>query len=223
MLPNMLEKLQLKDEKNLLIQGLPSSIEKQFTKLSFAKNVTPLLKARKIDFALIFALNAKQLNGILTDVIPALRPQGKLWIAFPKKGSKIVTDLDKKSSWEQLAKSEFKTVNNVTLDHVWNATRYCTQPIATKVDDEADTTDHKHIIEKPIKNNDETSLVIPPELAQLFTENTAVAKIFGKLPPSHKREYIEWIAGAKKEVTKQKRVKDTFDKLMAGKRNPNER
>jgi hypothetical protein len=27
---NILEKLQLKDEKNLLIQGLPSSVEKQF-------------------------------------------------------------------------------------------------------------------------------------------------------------------------------------------------
>jgi len=33
----LLEKLQLADEKNLLIQGLPSSIEKQFSKLSFAK------------------------------------------------------------------------------------------------------------------------------------------------------------------------------------------
>jgi hypothetical protein len=37
----LLEKLQLKDEKNLLIQGLPSAIEKQFVKLAFAKNLTP--------------------------------------------------------------------------------------------------------------------------------------------------------------------------------------
>jgi hypothetical protein len=49
-----LEKLHLNGEKNLLIQGLPSSIEKQFMKLSFAKNVTPLLRSKKIDFALIF-------------------------------------------------------------------------------------------------------------------------------------------------------------------------
>ena len=45
----VLEKLQLKEEKNVLIQGLPSSIEKQFVKLSFAKNVTPLLKSKKIN------------------------------------------------------------------------------------------------------------------------------------------------------------------------------
>ncbi len=42
--PTLFEKLQLQDQKNLLIQGLPSSIEKQFVKLSYSKNVTPLLK-----------------------------------------------------------------------------------------------------------------------------------------------------------------------------------
>jgi len=93
MLPTLFEKLQLKDEKNLLIQGLPSTIEKQFAKLSFAKNVTPLLKIRKIDFALIFALNQSQLNSILTEVLPALQTKAKLWIAFPKLPSKIVAIL----------------------------------------------------------------------------------------------------------------------------------
>jgi hypothetical protein len=61
---SLLEKLQMNGEKNLLIQGLPSSIEKQFLKLSFAKNVTPLLRSKKIDFALIFAVNQNQLNNI---------------------------------------------------------------------------------------------------------------------------------------------------------------
>ena len=72
---NLLEKLHLQEEKNILIQGLPSSIEKQFAKLSFAKNVTPLLKSRKIDFALVFAVNENQLNGILRDVLPALQEE----------------------------------------------------------------------------------------------------------------------------------------------------
>ena len=54
---SLFEKLQLKDEKTLLIQGLPSSIEKQFTKLSYAKNVTPLLKTKKVDFVLLFVLS----------------------------------------------------------------------------------------------------------------------------------------------------------------------
>ena len=95
MLVNIFERLELNDEKNLLIQGIPSTLEKYFTKLSFAKNVTPLLKSKKIEFALVFALNYQQLSIILKEVIPALKDKGKLWIAYPKPTSKIVSDLNR--------------------------------------------------------------------------------------------------------------------------------
>jgi hypothetical protein len=123
-LQSVLEKLQLKDEKNLLVQGLPSTIEKQFIKLSFAKNVTPLLKTRKIDFALVFAINRKQLTDILKDVIPALQPNAKFWISYPKVTSKIVSDLSRDCKWECLADLGYEGVKMVTLDHVWNAQRF---------------------------------------------------------------------------------------------------
>jgi len=118
------EKLQLTNEKNLLIQGLPSSIEKQFCKLSFAKNLTPLLKSRKIDFALVFAVSENQLNGILHDIMPALKSASKLWIAFPKLTSKIVTDLNRESSWNKLATAGYEISERVSLDHVWNASQF---------------------------------------------------------------------------------------------------
>ena len=120
----LFEKLEFADEKNLLIQGLPSSIEKQFCKLSFAKNMTPLLKSRKIDFALVFAVNVSQLNGILKDVMPALKEGSKFWIAYPKITSKIVTDLNRDCSWQQLTSAGYETVNEVALDHVWSAARF---------------------------------------------------------------------------------------------------
>jgi hypothetical protein len=124
MLQTMFEKLQLQDEKNILIQGLPSSVEKQFAKISFAKNVTPLLKSRKIDFALIFAVNQKQLSSILQDVIPALHPEGKLWIAYPKTSSKIASDLNRDSSWECIKERGFSHLCEECLDHVWSAIRF---------------------------------------------------------------------------------------------------
>lgn len=119
----LLEKLQLNGEKNLLIQGLPSSIEKQFIKLSFAKNVTPLLRTKKIDFALIFAINQNQLNNILNEVLPALAPNGKFWVAYPKASSKIVSDLNRAGSWGFLCQCGFQTEDEVVMDHVWTAVR----------------------------------------------------------------------------------------------------
>jgi len=121
---SLFEKLQLKDEKNLLIQGLPSSIEKQFAKLSYAKNVTPLLRSRKIDFALIFAVNHQQLCNILHEVFPALHDESKLWIAYPKTASKIASDLNRDCSWHVLSDREFVSVSDVTLDHVWTAMHF---------------------------------------------------------------------------------------------------
>jgi hypothetical protein len=121
---SVLEKLQLKDEKNLLVQGLPSTIEKQFIKLSFAKNVTPLLKTRKIDFALVFAISRKQLTDILKDVIPALQPNAKFWIAYPKITSKIVSDLSRDCKWECLSDLGYEGSKIVVLDHVWSAQRF---------------------------------------------------------------------------------------------------
>jgi hypothetical protein len=118
---SLFEKLELSEEKNLLIQGLPSSIEKQFAKLSYAKNVTPLLRSRKIDFALVFAVNCDQLSNILRDVFPALHGSSKLWIAYPKVTSKIASDLNRHSSWQALNDSDYEAVNQVALDHVWTA------------------------------------------------------------------------------------------------------
>jgi hypothetical protein len=120
----LFEKLQMADEKNILIQGLPSSIEKQFNKLSFAKNITPLLKSRKIDFALVFAVNENQLNGILSDIMPALKEDTKFWVAYPKVSSKIVTDLNRDSSWNRLTSAGYETATRVELDHVWSAMQF---------------------------------------------------------------------------------------------------
>jgi hypothetical protein len=121
---NLLDKLELRDERSVLIQGLPSSIEKQFAKLAFAKNVTPLLKTKKIDFALVFAVNENQLRGIIHEVLPALSKNGKFWVAYPKSSSKIATTLNRECSWSCLTNAGFEGINEITLDHVWTATRF---------------------------------------------------------------------------------------------------
>lgn len=129
----MFEKLQLEDEKNLLIQGLPSTIEKQFSKLSFSKNVTQLLKIRNVDFALVFALNSKQLQKIFAELCPALHDETKLWIAFPKQASKIVSDLNRNGSWDFLIEKGYETGEKVPLDYVWSAQRFTKQQVCEEI------------------------------------------------------------------------------------------
>lgn len=121
---SLLEKLQLRNEKNLLIQGLPASIEKQFIKITFSKNVTPLLKNRKIDFALVFAFSQKQLSEILKEVVPALQIDAKFWIAYPKHTSKIASDLVRDKNWDFVSDYGFEAVCMVALDNIWSADQF---------------------------------------------------------------------------------------------------
>ena len=186
---SVLEKLQLKDEKNLLIQGLPSTIEKQFVKISFAKNVTPLLKIRKIDFALVFAISHKQLKDILKEIVPALHEDAKLWIAYPKVSSKIVSDLTRDCNWECISQLGFESVRLITLDSIWSAMRF----------KKSDQIKRPVIVEDiPGVNMAERTITTPAELEELFSKNISAKAFFDTLSFTNRKEYITWITGAKK-------------------------
>ncbi len=137
-LPTVLEKLQINNEKNFLIQGLPSSIEKLFSKINYAKSVTPLLRSRRIDFALIFAVNIRQLTQIVDDVTPALNEDANFWVAFPKSTSKIYCDLTRDYHWDVLVNQGFEEVDRVCLDNVWGAIRFVKNGIAVEYADIAE-------------------------------------------------------------------------------------
>ncbi len=214
----LLEKLQLKEERNLLIQGLPSSIEKQFVKLTFSKSVTPLLKKRKIDFALVFAVNQKQLAGILNDVVPSLNTDAKFWIAYPKLTSKIASDLSRDKNWDFVSDYGFEAVRMVALDNVWSAGRF------KKPDTEAGKNkDFSSANPAPGVDYKKRTIAIPEELQKLFNKNKKAASFFDTLAFTNRREYIEWIVSAKRVETKQKRLITTMEKLTAGKKNFNEK
>jgi len=212
---SILEKLQLKDEKNLLIQGLPSTIEKQFVKLSFAKNITPLLKIKKIDFALVFAISKNQLSDILKDVLPSLNVNAKLWIAYPKVTSKIVSDLSRDCNWECVAHLGLEGVRMISLDPVWCAMRF---KKAEQV---------KHLVEdanlQQYIDADTRNISAPPELKKLFSKHVQAKEFFDKLSFTNKKEYVVWITGAKKEETKMARLEATIEKLNNGRKNPSDK
>jgi len=182
----LLEKLQLKDEKNILIQGLPSSVEKQFVKVNFAKNVTPLIRSKKLDFALVFALSQQQLNNILKEVFPAITPETKLWIAYPKTTSKIVSDLNRESSWEVLTKNDYESVRQVTLDHVWSAIRFQkTDQIPNK---DRSFSDVKSLELKSGSGFEKRLIALPVDLERIFTNHEEAKEIFTSLSISNPKE-----------------------------------
>ena len=207
----LMEKLQYKEEKNLLIQGLPSSIEKQFNKLTFAKNVTPLLKSRRIDFALVFAINENQLNNILEDVLPALHDDSKLWIAYPKAASKIATTLNRDCSWDRVVGAGYQEVRQVALDSVWSALRFKKSEEIPQMS-RASANGGVPAAVEGVDFNART-VELPEELQKQL-----------KLKKHRKAlEHFEQLSFTKKQETRQNRLSATVEKLLAGKNNPSEK
>ncbi|HEX6643294.1 MAG TPA: YdeI/OmpD-associated family protein [Gemmatimonadales bacterium] len=58
---------------------------------------------------------------------------------------------------------------------------------------------------------------VPPELRAALGRNRKAREAFEQMSPSHQREYAEWIAEAKREATRERRLAATIDLLEEGK------
>ena len=58
---------------------------------------------------------------------------------------------------------------------------------------------------------------VPAELASALKKNKAAAKVFAEFSPSCRREYVDWIAEAKRAETKEKRVAQAVEWMAEGK------
>jgi uncharacterized protein YdeI (YjbR/CyaY-like superfamily) len=62
------------------------------------------------------------------------------------------------------------------------------------------------------------SFEVPPEFAKVLAKNKEARENFDKLAPSYRRQYIGWIAVAKRAETKKRRIKESIALLKKGKK-----
>ncbi len=60
-------------------------------------------------------------------------------------------------------------------------------------------------------------LVVPADLAAALKRSAKARAAFAKFPPSHRREYVEWITGAKREETRARRLATAVAWIAEGK------
>jgi uncharacterized protein YdeI (YjbR/CyaY-like superfamily) len=61
------------------------------------------------------------------------------------------------------------------------------------------------------------ALIIPDDLARALQGNPKAQAAFEKFPPSHKREYVDWITEAKTEATRTRRLETAIQWMAEGK------
>ncbi len=67
------------------------------------------------------------------------------------------------------------------------------------------------------KSKTPREVVVPDDLVIALKKNQQALAHFEKMPPSHKREYIEWITEAKTEATRTRRLDTALEWMSEGK------
>ena len=79
------------------------------------------------DAVLLFVNNLAEAQalapGAVATVAP-VKPEGILWIAYPKGGSGVKTDVNRDKLWPVVQESGWRPVRQIALDEGWSAMRF---------------------------------------------------------------------------------------------------
>lgn len=67
---------------------------------------------------------------------------------------------------------------------------------------------------KPVEKKE---LIVPDYFIKALNKNKAANKVFEAFSPSHKKEYVEWITGAKTEETRNRRIEKALEQIAESK------
>jgi hypothetical protein len=81
-------------------------------------------KAKDVDWVLLFVHDSKELKRHAAGAVQSLKPEGLLWIAYPKKTSKIATDLTRDEGWSVMADVDMEICSMVAVDATWSCARF---------------------------------------------------------------------------------------------------
>ena len=79
---------------------------------------------RDLDVVVAFARDAGELERIAPSALKAVKPDGLLWVCYPKGGAQAGTDLDRDVLWELLNRERLVGMSLVAVDETWSAMRF---------------------------------------------------------------------------------------------------
>jgi hypothetical protein len=120
---DLAKKLQIKPGSRLLLLNVPEDQRQRLDPLPEGVQVAERPDS-PADAVYLFVRNRGELESHAAAALGALEPGGLLWIAYPKKSSKIPTDINRDAGWGPVAEAGWEGVAIVSVDDVWSALRF---------------------------------------------------------------------------------------------------
>ena len=210
---SLYKKFQLKENLNAAVINLPVEVEYIFKNIPGITKLTGELFSA-FDFIILFAKMKIDIDNFMQCAVKYYKPGVVMWLCYPKKNSGLITELNREESWAAVSDHGFRPVTQISVNDIWSAVRI------------------KPKLEVKKKKNSELnnyvdlqtrSINLPKDFMLLLEKNKKAKEFFNSLSFTNRKEYVTWIVSAKREETKQKRLKELINKLVEGKKNPSEK
>ncbi|TCD00606.1 hypothetical protein EZ449_20385 [Pedobacter frigidisoli] len=168
-----------------------------------------------------FSVTWQQLNDQIESHIKKIDSKTIFWVFFPKKSSKIESNLDLMKTWKELSIYGLSPCASAAVNETWTGLRL-------KL--EADVK-RSGLGNGQIKSNEFGEYIdpvnkivkLPKDFEAILTQNSTALNHYNSLAYSHRKEYVLWILTAKQEKTRLSRIEKVLEMLLNGKKNPSDK
>lgn len=204
---SFLSKMRVKQDEPLWLLSCPPECASLFDVEEIKTKLSGKEQPKQLVF---FAMDKAELDKTFPKIAKHLAEDAVCWIAYPKKSSGIKSDLVRDEGWGIIDESGYQLVTSVSVNENWTGMR------VRKPDPNAVYKRTVPMEERKTEGVDyvNRTVTIPPDAMKAMKPYKGLDTFFHSMAFSHKREYIEAIADAKKPETRQRRIEKMVEMVL---------
>jgi hypothetical protein len=199
----LLQKLRFNTDLLLYAINVPGDCLDLFEGIQLKKNIP---SGKQADQLILFAEDGNTLDTCISKLEGKMSDGAVFWIAYPKKSGRIQSDLIRNNPWEYTFRF-YTCVSSVSINDDWSGLRFKKKdPARASVPMEQRKTEGIDYVARTVS--------LPADALKAMKPFKGLDEFFYAMSFSHKREYLEAIAGAKKPETRQRRIEKMIEMLL---------
>ena len=116
------KKLRIQPGQRMLVINAPAGFVESLGDLPAETTLSSQAPTGFFDFVQVFARDQNELNQLKATAVGSVTYDGLFWVCYPKKTSKIKSDLTRDNLWNQF--DGLRPVAQVAIDDTWSAIRF---------------------------------------------------------------------------------------------------
>ncbi|MDW3194143.1 MAG: YdeI/OmpD-associated family protein [Cytophagales bacterium] len=196
----LVQKLQIKDLQHFFVVNCPEDLTEALKEEGLEQQVS--FNDYKQGGVLLFIRHKAELGAMISGFIQDPSSDNH-WVAFPKRSSKIPTDMGRDHGWDQFISANWIAVRQVSINEQWSTLRFRPRAVVKEV---RRGTDYPGIDSKK-------KTVTIPESLDSRLQREGLKEVFEGLSFTKRKEAVISILQAKKPETLERRIIKIIESL----------